>query len=443
MMKDQMDNGGTCEETGLSVSGFWILALSVLSISAVGSFGMEPICTAAYGNYNTHNNAQYSNGNTYFVYPGTGDDLLDAFIGVYHHADGTVERQKIGEAHPAMVAKKDDHGNPVMLVDGNGFIHVVYGGHGKHRGKQFYFRSEKPEDITSFRAINNVPEESTYPNLTQLPNGDIMLLYRGGDNHRDGWYLVSSSDEGDNWSEPLCLLAGGTKRTDGIYFEGTYYDGWYGPDIMYQGKGGTLHFYVSYHACADDYPKDAHQLRRTGLFHFQRTPDGNWQSAGGHDLSLPVTRETAQAHCRVFDPTEKSGPAVDSTYPQHFTTDDSGYPQVLFKARRDDGVKFTGDVHFTRWTGKEWTEPASLGTGSNGFLEAKGGRIEFFGQENLRSADHGASWEKVRTIYAEPNSDIYPVYEGVAAARLIIVGGGKKASANPYYLWGDKGFVSP
>ena len=442
MMKRTIHRG-SCEKTDFPNFGFWASAFSLLLISLSTSLAVEPVCTAAYGNYNTHNNAQYFNGNTYFVYPGSGDDLLDAFIGVYHHADGRVERRKVGEAHPEMVANKDDHGNPVMLVDAEGFIHVVYGGHGEHRGEQFYFRTEKPEDITSFRAVNNVPGKSTYPNLTQLPNGDIALLYRGGNNHRDGWYLVTSSNGGDDWSEPLCLLAGGTKRTDGIYFKGTYYDGWYGPDIMYQGKDGTLHFYVSYHACADDYPKDAHQLRRTGLFHFQRTPEGIWQSAGGHVLELPVTRETAQAHCTVFDPEEKSGPAVDSTYPQHFTTDEDGNLYALFKAREDDGAKFTGEVRFTRWTGREWTPSTSVGTGSNGFIEAADGKIDFFGRDHLRSTDMGASWEEVGTIYAEPNSAIYPVVDGVSAARLIIVGGAKKASANPYFLWGDGGLVSP
>ncbi len=423
-------------------SGFAILPILTAALQlAPPASAQDSLVNTGYGNYNTNQQSQFFNGKTYFVYNGIGSDRLDPMIASFNHRDGAVSSAKVGDAPGIMVNQTDDHGNPVMLVDSSGYIHVIFGGHGNHRGSQKYFRSTKPEDFTSFDAVNSIPDNNTYPNLLELPDSTLMFFYRGPDNHPDSWYLQTSATGGATWTSPLEVISGGKKRTDGKYYEKTYSDGWYGPDVMYEGKEGATHFVIAFHAHASDHKAEYHQLRRTSIFHFLRTASGAWQTMGGQSLSLPITREVMEANCTAFEAKDKVGPDVDSTYPQNLTVDESGNPYLLFKARDDDDPKFTGDLKMVYWTGSGWSSAKSVPTRAGGYLEVKGGNIDIYSDKHYRSSDHGSSWSNLKTIFTSGRSP-YAVHKSHPDVRGIYINTSDPIDNQRVYLWGDSGFVT-
>jgi hypothetical protein len=414
--------------------------VALLGVLCAAAGAADHCCHTSYGNYNSNQKGQHFKGSTYWVFSGTGSDVLDPHIGRFDHATGAVTTRKIANAPSDMVSKLDDHGNPVMLVDSRGYIHVVFGGHGAHRGDQRYFRSARPEDITAFDAVNNIPNQATYPNLLEMADGDLALFYRGAANHRSDWYLIRSSTGGDSWTSPLAVLAGGRKRTDGKYFEGTYWDGWYGPDVMYPGVGGDLHFVFAYHACADDYSHYEHGERRVSIFHALRKADGSWRPMAGRSLSLPLTREVLEQHCTVVEAADKRGRDVDSTYPQGMTVDAAGHPHLLYRARRDSDPRYSGDLELISWTGSGWGPIRSLPTRSGGFVETTDGAIHVYARKHYRSTNGGADWT---AIGPAPENSTHPIHNADPNVRCLVYEGDDPASKRRVYLWGDQGYITP
>ncbi|MCI3922433.1 BNR repeat-containing protein [Paenibacillus sp. TRM 82003] len=75
----------------------------------------------------------------------------------------------------------DNHGIPAMEIDSDGFIHVIFGGHGQPLQ---YARSVRPRDITEWTATKNITEmpTGTYPHVTSI--GTIVyFFYRAGEYH--------------------------------------------------------------------------------------------------------------------------------------------------------------------------------------------------------------------------------------------------------------------
>ena len=239
----------------------------------------------------------YHDGKTFVCFHGGGeeDSYLDPFVMSYDHGSGEVAGPvKVGE-NP-LVDYPDFHGNPGMIVDDEGYVHVVYGGHGHYRGRQKHAVSKRPGEIGEWEHVDNIEPESTYPTLFKTADGRIWLFYRDG-NHRDDWVYVVSDDHGRTFSEKTRFLSSGERRSDEEYYEKPYVDGWYG--LLFQGPGDTIHYVTRYHACADDYGAQYHLDRRVNLYYARFEPGDGWFTLGSKRLTLPLTDERQVPGVRV------------------------------------------------------------------------------------------------------------------------------------------------
>ena len=104
----------------------------------------------------------------------------------------------------------DNHGRPALVVDGQGYIHLIFGGHGGSflfgenkfgtpgSGRQTHVVTEKPGDISSWKVLDNVPPFGTYGQWVKLANNDIYLyMYLIGDHGAIGRPTAETSHLGD------------------------------------------------------------------------------------------------------------------------------------------------------------------------------------------------------------------------------------------------------
>jgi hypothetical protein len=122
------------------------------------------------GNSNTvgtmqHPSGEYYKGVTYVAYQGP---LEDPDVASYEHATGKWSGPfRTGESIMGKTpgAKIDNHGKPALVVDGEGDIHLVFGGHGglprhgknelgnTHKGRQIHVVTKRPQDVSEWEVL--------------------------------------------------------------------------------------------------------------------------------------------------------------------------------------------------------------------------------------------------------------------------------------------------
>jgi hypothetical protein len=300
-----------------------------------------------------HPAGEYHEGVTYVAYQGS---LEDPYVAAYDHEKMQWSGPyKAGESvlgkNPD--AKIDNHGKPAMIIDDVGYIHLVFGGHGglpsygentlgnTHLGRMKHVVSKKPLDISSWEELDNIPPFGTYNQFVKMDNGDIYLLYRHGA-HRSNWVYQKSTDDGRSFDPPVSILK--TKRCTDIPAE----DAWYA--WFLKGEGDEIIAAYNYHFCKDS---DAHDgERRNGYYMVMDTKDHSWRNVKGDKLTVPVTKEHADAMTLVVDTgdlwTVRGTAALDS----------ADHPHVTFTIGEHMGLKHGGpkQMNHFRWTGQKWTD---------------------------------------------------------------------------------------
>jgi len=84
----------------------------------------------------------YFNGKTYLVFQSVSND--NPYIICYTHATNTWSTTVLIASNP--LGPHDEHGEPTLLIDSTGYIHVMFGSHGT---AIYYSKSTNPEDISS------------------------------------------------------------------------------------------------------------------------------------------------------------------------------------------------------------------------------------------------------------------------------------------------------
>ena len=323
--------------------------------------GVDYFADNGYGNPIStlqHPAGEHDNGVTYVAYQGPHED---PYVAAYVHATS----QWIGPVHAGVSlmgkspdqidpAELDNHGKPALVVDRQGYIHLVFGSHGGDpkygpnplgeffmgtKGRMTHVVSTKPSDISAWRVVDNIPVNGTYNQWVKLANGDLYLFYRHG-GHRSDWVYQKSVDDGRTFSAPVSVLK--HKVSAG---SPTVNDSWYA--WFDNGQGDTITASYIYHPCAN--PK--HTAHRNNTYYMQldaRT--GRWTNVRGERLALPVTKESADKLTLI----EATG-AVRTT---HGTThvDSAGRPHLVFPAGQE--------VRYYRWDGKAWQKPVAVGDGN-------------------------------------------------------------------------------
>lgn len=199
--------------------------------------------------------------------------------------------------------KADDHGNPAIVMDRRGYLHVFYGCHG---GPMRHTRSAVPHDVTTWEEQPPPTPRATYPQTMLLADGTICLFYRAG-GHMEPWTLRTSGDDGRTWSEPERVIEMRLDPPDKL--AAAYCDFFPGSD------GRTIHVFWNH---KDDnaarvtaarphpwrplkYPGLHEAVYRYNVYYARRDPDGVWRTAGGQTLVLPISKAEADRRCLVFD----------------------------------------------------------------------------------------------------------------------------------------------
>ena len=248
-----------------------------------------------------------SQNRVYIAYQGPD---YDPYIFYYDVTNGTISSSvKVGDNPTANVRWGDAHGAPTLWIDPDGYIHVLYGGHGtaiKHS------KSTNPHDISSWTLLSDFSSKGTYPH--QVVNGsNVYVFYR----HDDVRWYKKSTDGGNTFGGDIQWCS-----TGGVYY-------------AYVRKGNKVHF----------------ALMRVGsgelrYCYFDLTDD-TFHKMDGTQLSIPFA--FTDADLAWTSPTGYQEQAA-------IAVDDEGHIYILAYARPSHSTPAIehGDVYAIKWNGSSW-----------------------------------------------------------------------------------------
>lgn len=354
--------------------------------------------------------AQYYNGVTYIAFAGQDDD---PYILTYNNSTGVFSSPvKIGDTP---LSQYDRHGQPAILVDSDGYIHCFFG---CHISAIKYSKSTNPEDISAWTAKTDISNYATYPQVLQLSDDTIFLFFKKRDSAPEGWYYITSTDGGNNWSSE-------TRVTD--------YKS-YGKFIA--DENDKIHF-----ACSNSPAEGAYD--RKNIQYFYRESGGTWKNIAGTTLTLPIANTTS---ILVYDCGSKSTNEPDiKTY--------SGNPYIIFGEIGSINQN-TVVYKFAKWSGSTWTIINITTTGIPNLIQREALDVLdansmhcyiTVGQyiEKWITSDAGANWAKYETMVQTYLPDPMIVLNGTRNARVLFQYYDTDYTFNfNLFLYGDSGFIT-
>ena len=378
-----------------------------------------PMVKNAWGNlYKFHQSrAHYRDGKTYMAWVGPNNH---PYVSDYDHKKSHWKHQRVGTN---LISPNDYHGNPSILIDKKGFLHVFYGGHNKHMR---YSRSQKPLANTDWKDLtSHIPyTESTYPQLFEMSDGTIYCFYRRK-THRGNWSCITTMDNGETWSKEKHILDG--KSPPG--------NGWYA-SLAKDPRKDHLHLLFLWHASKDDLP---HSRRNLYYMQMEHTT-GKWTGIENEKLKTPISFEEANEKIMIFDSKNKY-----SSIPQLWLTKD-GRPVGLNRISDRDGV-ITRHLHV--WTGESWrTQKVPID------VILKPTKKEWVGfrsrdgtVQKFTSIDEGTNWkpkeiilqtvgeQNLNALFADAHQDaVLLITDKIDTKRIP----GKQR----LWIWGESGFLN-
>jgi len=344
------------------------------------------------------------NDHTYFAYGGytSGATDYDLYVTYYDHDTETwATPVKVDDASGI-----DVHYCPALMVDNNGYIHIVSGA-GSNVALRHY-KSNSSENISAWTeqtAIETAQADIlwTYPKFVR--NGDTVWLIYGRSTSSGGtvsryWLVRKSTDNCASWGSSQEIISNGD--TGGVK---------YGAYLSYPMPTAA---YSKIHV-AWCYQTDAANNPRKNIYHaYLNTTDSKMYSMADDDLGAAISLSEANTYCKVVD----SG-SDNVTFPW-LQLDASEYPWLLYLKGTGSGSypDATCTYYHTRWNGSSWTSSESITTTDYMFQTADfvitstadvdayvttdgeagfGGDIEKWNW-------NGTAWSKVKTILTEGES---------------------------------------
>ncbi|MDJ0702485.1 MAG: BNR-4 repeat-containing protein [Leptolyngbyaceae cyanobacterium MO_188.B28] len=378
----------------------------------------KPVAAHGWGSfYRFHQSrAHHHNGVTYLTWPGKENH---PYVAAYDHAARRwSEPIQVGVNR---IAPNDYHGNPSILVDRAGYIHVFYGGHNQHMR---YSRSRFPANIMVWDDFTErLPyTDSTYPQLFEMGDGTIYAFYRR-QSHRGHWTYVTSANHGVSWSEEHFVLNGVSPPGRGWYAA-------FAKDPVVD----RIHVVFLWHADYDTQPNSRRNLYYAYMDHRTR----QWRAMDGAPLSTPLSFEDANAQTLFLDTHGRF-----SSYPQVMITPDSR-PMAINNLADEVGMRSRW-LHV--WTGDAWrSNPVPV----DAILQPRSNRLAGYSNENGRvqqytSDDQGLTWEADDVLIEAGEKVILNtnIANAHPDAQLVIVDSYRVRRPGTQRIWmaGDSGFL--
>jgi hypothetical protein len=400
-----------------------------------------------------HPAAEYFNGVTYVTYQGPHED---PYVAAYVHATGKwigpvqAGVNPMGKS-PDQVdpGELDNHGRPALVVDRQGFIHLIFGGHGGDpslgrnnfgtpgKGRFTHVVSQKPGDISAWKTLDNVSPFGTYSQWVKTASGDLYLFYRHG-SHRSDWVYQKSVDDGRTFAPPVSVLKHKVSSTSP-----TVNDSWYA--WFDNGHGDTITASYVYHPCANP----GHNAHRNNTYYMvMNCRDGSWTNVQGDRLTLPVTKESADRTTLIL----ATGKEKSQRGTCHVDAD--GRPHLYF---RFPG----GGLRYFRWDGKSWLQPTTVadasGSGNDGdFVIDSPLKVRMLLDRSVEgtsyidwwnTADGGRTWAKGDSVFSLPGAglDVSAFVRNAHPEARMLVASKIADQTHLYhrmYLIGDRGPLS-
>jgi len=237
----------------------------------------------------------------------------------------------------------DAHNSISIMVDGDGYLHMVWDHHGHQLN---YCRSVAPGslELTDKMAMTGQNESSvTYPEFYRLPAGDLLCLYRDGASGKGNLVLNRYYTKEKKWVQVHTNLIDGEGQRNAYWqacvdAQGNFHISWVwreSPDVA-----------TNHDLC------------------YARSADGGktWSWSNGNPQPLPVNAQNAQYIVRI----PQNSDLINST---SMTTDDKGRPLIATYWRPPTST--SPQYHLIWFTGKTWkvqqvsqrTTPFSLSGG--------------------------------------------------------------------------------
>ena len=396
-----------------------------------------------------HPCAEYYKGVTTIAYQGPHED---PYVCAYDHtADqwtGPVKAgvSLLGDKYPPGKPDVDNHGRPALIVDNQGYIHLVFGGHGGHRGlgenplgavgsgRQTHVVSKHPQDISEWQQLDNISPFGTYSQFVKMDNGNIYLFYRHG-SWRSDWVMQKSTDNGRTFTPPRSILKHKQRKDNP-----NIYDTWYA--WFRKGRGETIHALINYHLCR----VKGHTSERYNIYYMQMHADSEiWRTVTGEPLTLPVSKEQADKKILVFNT------GNEQTRIRTCNADINDDPHLLFLK--------SGEFCYSRWLGSGWQDPVTVSNDYEvdfGDLEVDSPRrarvilAETDSQESRIcwwfTKNGGQSWKKEVCLMRRPHArfDISAIILNAHPDALLVAAEKNERKAGllrRLYLLGDRGLV--
>lgn len=354
----------------------------------------------------TRSQALYdSTGNTtWFAHEGWRNSLRCCIVTTYNHTTRWWSPEYVVAAASNV---SDDHGNPSIVMDNSGYVHIFWDGHAAIKPWVRHAHTTNPRDPRSWTVDAPLPSPATYPHPHAV-GSTLRVYYRvGSDDSQLGLFKTTS-------------LSGGVAQ---LPASPTILVNWGGSNAFYQGyefSVGTDIYIFNTDGLADDTGgrQNLYCYVNSTTDESVRNIDSSVTIASG---SLPISKATSDASFCILSQTG----AQITNIPTACVTSD-GLIHVVYLEGLSNGSSW--NVQYKNWNGSTWSTPTTVTTTDDhlGFhavvsmadnslelyLTADPGALWFRGGNIVRfarTAGAGGSWGSSTTI--RTSSGAYPLDE--------------------------------
>ena len=236
--------------------------------------------------------------------------------------------------------KIDSHGRPIIEVDSQGYIHIVFGGHGGERedglnplsidtphagGRMKHVVSTKPYDLSQFVEKNDISPFASYTRSYKMANGDIYFFTRAG-THKSPWVYYKMHNGSQTFEPPVVVTWPTPDKNDPIKVDTHYI-------TPLKVSDTEIAITSLWHACNFKEEHDKTHYNRLNAYYMKLdTTNDTFYNIKNEPLTLPLTLAATNKYTLAYN-SEKANETSFGTEP--LVLEDGRYA-VAYEARGKD-----------------------------------------------------------------------------------------------------------